>query len=169
MSGSVVCSPDGSHLANYSGGSGTLNDGVVGTTTDADQLFTTRLAGDELPIEPLITLHLGASVFDQFSIAEIVVARSLPDDTAPPTITFTGNAASYPVDAQVGITVSATDAVDGPVTPSCTLQNGTTTAPVPVSCTLSSLAWGLGLGHVSATSPAPRPRLTRPGTRRRTP
>ena len=59
VSGSVVCSADGSQIANYSGGSGTLNDGVISTSTIGTHLFTTRNADDGVPISPVITLYLG--------------------------------------------------------------------------------------------------------------
>jgi hypothetical protein len=63
VSGSVVCSADGSQIANYSGGSGTLNDGVISTSTIGTHLFTTRNADDGGPISPVITLHLGGTYF----------------------------------------------------------------------------------------------------------
>lgn len=49
----------GGSLADYSGGSGTLNDGVVGTTTDDTHLLVQGPATDGTPIDPVITLDLG--------------------------------------------------------------------------------------------------------------
>jgi hypothetical protein len=48
-----------SSIADYAGGSGSLNDGVIDTSLFATQLFTTRNADDGLPIDPVVTLHLG--------------------------------------------------------------------------------------------------------------
>lgn len=60
VSGSVTCGGEtADHLANYSGGSGTLNDGIYSASSDNNQLIlTTTNADDGLPIEPVITLHL---------------------------------------------------------------------------------------------------------------
>ena len=60
VTGSVTCGPGTpDHLANYSGGGGTLNDNVFSTSSDNNQLLlTTMNAADGLPIEPVITLHL---------------------------------------------------------------------------------------------------------------
>lgn len=60
VSDSAICTPDGNQIVNYSGGSGTLNDGVISSSVDAIQLLTNRLADDGLPIVPVITLHLAA-------------------------------------------------------------------------------------------------------------
>jgi hypothetical protein len=54
VSGSVICTPDGGHVFNYSGGSGTLNDGLADTT----QLLLTRTDDQGQVLQPLITLHL---------------------------------------------------------------------------------------------------------------
>jgi len=61
VSGSVVCTADGDQIANYSGGSGTLNDGVISSSTSGTHLFTTRNADDGQPITPVITLYLGGT------------------------------------------------------------------------------------------------------------
>ena len=68
VSGFVVCpSDDNNHLANYSGGRGTLNDDVIATTDPngpilGDQLLLHSMnADDGLPIKPVITLHLDGS------------------------------------------------------------------------------------------------------------
>jgi hypothetical protein len=52
---------DGNQIANYSGGSGTLNDGVISTSISSTHLFTTRNADDGQAISPVITLHLGGT------------------------------------------------------------------------------------------------------------
>jgi len=44
----VVCSADGNQIANYTGGSGTLNDGLTATDFSADHLFVMRPADDGL-------------------------------------------------------------------------------------------------------------------------
>jgi hypothetical protein len=59
VSGSVICTPDGvGHVFNYSGGSGTLNDGLVNTT----HLLLTRTDDQGQVLQPSITLHLGKVV-----------------------------------------------------------------------------------------------------------
>jgi len=62
VSGSVVCSPDGNQIANYTGGSGTLNDGLPPTST-SEHLFVMRPGDDGLPIQPQITLRFADPVF----------------------------------------------------------------------------------------------------------
>jgi hypothetical protein len=63
LSGSVACGENSDHLANYSGGSGTLNDGVVSTTNENNQLFVTADAGDGSAVAPVITLHLAQPAY----------------------------------------------------------------------------------------------------------
>ena len=58
VSGSVICTPDGGHVFNYTGGSGTLNDGLVDTT----HLLLTRTDDQGQVMQPEITLHLGGVV-----------------------------------------------------------------------------------------------------------
>lgn len=58
VGGSVICTPEGGHVFNYSGGSGTLNDGLVDTT----HLLLTRTDEQGHVLQPLITLHLGRMV-----------------------------------------------------------------------------------------------------------
>lgn len=63
--GSVDCSDNGDHIANYRGGSGTLNDGVIGTS-DATHLFLNgRLDDAGNAINPTITLHLAEPAYVQ--------------------------------------------------------------------------------------------------------
>jgi hypothetical protein len=57
----VICSAEGTQIADYSGGSGTLNDGIVSTSINSTHLFTTINAEDGQPISPVITLHLGGT------------------------------------------------------------------------------------------------------------
>jgi hypothetical protein len=61
-SGSVTCTPEGNQIANYSGGQGTLNDGIISTSTSATHLFVMRNDDDGVPIRPVITLHLAETV-----------------------------------------------------------------------------------------------------------
>lgn len=63
VSGSVVCSADGNQIANYTGGSGTLNDGLTMTTTSTEHLFVMRPGDDGLPIQPEITPRFADPVF----------------------------------------------------------------------------------------------------------
>src|SRR5215470_7041745 len=56
----AACSGNGYPIANYSGGGGTLNDGVYGNL-NATHLFSTANADDGQPIDPVITLHLGGT------------------------------------------------------------------------------------------------------------
>ena len=58
VSGSVICTPGGGHVLNYSGGSGTLNDGLVDTT----HLLLTRTDDQGQALQPVVTLHLGRVV-----------------------------------------------------------------------------------------------------------
>lgn len=58
VSGSVICTPEGGHVFNYSSGSGTLNDGLVDTT----HLLLTRTDDQGQDLQPLITLRLGRVV-----------------------------------------------------------------------------------------------------------
>jgi YVTN family beta-propeller protein len=63
VSDSVTCAADANQIADYSGGSGTLNDGVISTGTDGDHLFVTSNADDGQPIAPVITLHLNGTYY----------------------------------------------------------------------------------------------------------
>lgn len=58
VSGSVICTLEGGHVFNYSGGSGTLNDRLVDTT----HLLLTRTDEQGQVLQPSITLHLGKVV-----------------------------------------------------------------------------------------------------------
>lgn len=59
----VSCTPDGNQIANYTRGSGTLNDGLISTTMDGDELFFFGNADDGQPVRPVITLHLNMMMF----------------------------------------------------------------------------------------------------------
>ncbi|HEY2819352.1 MAG TPA: hypothetical protein VGK44_19705 [Casimicrobiaceae bacterium] len=61
VSGSIVCAANGNQIANYFGGSGTLNDGQFSSSILETHLFTTRNADDGQPIVPKVTLHLGGT------------------------------------------------------------------------------------------------------------
>ena len=93
------CTPDGTHLANYSGGSGTLNDNIFSSTLDGNQLFTVELADDGLPILPVITLHLDGT----FPINRILVFGGYVEGYAPPgalsgaTVEINGTSVDLPV------------------------------------------------------------------------
>jgi len=58
VGGSVICTPEGGHVFNYSGGSGTLNDGLFDTT----HLLLTRTDDQGQVLRPVITLHLARVV-----------------------------------------------------------------------------------------------------------
>lgn len=60
VSGSVSCGSElADHLANYTGGGGTLNDNIFSTSNDDNQLLLTTMDDDAgRRIEPVITLHL---------------------------------------------------------------------------------------------------------------
>jgi hypothetical protein len=58
---SLACRADGNEIANYVGGSGSLNDGVISTSTAGTHLFVLGNADDGRPIDPVITLHLGGT------------------------------------------------------------------------------------------------------------
>jgi len=62
VAGSLArCASGGNQIADYSGGSGTLDDGVVSTSLFETHLSTTRNADDGRPINPKITLDLGGT------------------------------------------------------------------------------------------------------------
>jgi uncharacterized spore protein YtfJ len=89
-----MCSPQGNQIANYTGGSGTLNDGLTVTDFSTDHLFVMRLGDDGLPIQPEITPRFADPVF----VDRIVIpAGSLPSVTDPtPARTFCQNLAAGP-------------------------------------------------------------------------
>ena len=64
VSGSVFCTADGNQIADYSGGLGTINDGVADTAgIDNTHLLVMRNADDGQPIRPEITLWFAETVF----------------------------------------------------------------------------------------------------------
>jgi hypothetical protein len=63
VSSSVFCVPDGNQIANYSGGNGSMDDGVIPTDLLHTHLLFTGTADDGQPIVPVITLHLRGSFF----------------------------------------------------------------------------------------------------------
>jgi len=96
VSGSVTCTPDGNSIANYFGGSGTLNDLLVPNSVIGAHLFTTRAADDGQPIRPVITLHLGGL----FLVNTIVVrggnnsGNAIPGALTGVTVDIGGNSAA---------------------------------------------------------------------------
>lgn len=70
-------------LANYSGGSGTLNDGVIGSSTGNTHLFVAPRASDGTPIAPVITLYLGG----MFTINTIEIFAGTFGNAIPGTLT----------------------------------------------------------------------------------
>jgi hypothetical protein len=94
-----TCTPVGPRLANYSGGSGTLNDNIFSNTLDDVQLFTTGPADDGLPILPVITLRLDGTS----AISRILVFGGYIDGYAPPgalsaaTVEINGTSVELPV------------------------------------------------------------------------
>jgi hypothetical protein len=63
------CTLVGNHIADYTGGSGTLNDNFFSSSTSDTQLFSLGLADDGTPILPEITLHLdGTSAINSISM-----------------------------------------------------------------------------------------------------
>jgi len=73
-----------------------------------------------------------------------------PPDTTPPTVTVSSETAEATSSsgASVSFTSSATDDVDGPITPSCDYTSGDVFAigTTPVTCTASDVAGNLGTG-----------------------
>jgi len=69
-SSAIACTFDGRSIANYSGGSGTLNDGLVSASAVGSHLLVTHDGDDGLPIRPVITLHLGST----FLITSILIS-----------------------------------------------------------------------------------------------
>lgn len=58
------CNPAGSQIANYSGGSGTINDGVTDSANiDSTHLLCMGIAGDGQPVKPEITVRFAKAVF----------------------------------------------------------------------------------------------------------
>jgi len=75
------CTPDGTHIVDYSGGSGTLNDNIFSSTCCVDdQLFSIEVADDGQPILPEIILHLDG----MFPISKVRVFGGYFDGYAPP-------------------------------------------------------------------------------------
>jgi len=69
VAGSLArCASGGNQIANYSGGSGTLDDGVVSTSLFETHLFTTRNADDGQPVNPRSRFILaGLSLLARFA------------------------------------------------------------------------------------------------------
>src|SRR5215472_3818709 len=53
-----TCTTVGTHILDYSGGSGSLNDNIFSSDLTGNQLFTIELGDDGQPILPEITLYL---------------------------------------------------------------------------------------------------------------
>src|ERR1700757_2698494 len=65
-----TCTPEGTNIADYSGGSGTLNDNIFSSTIADNQLFSIeQTADDGQPVLPEITLHLDGT----FRISRVLV------------------------------------------------------------------------------------------------
>jgi hypothetical protein len=94
-----ACTNDGTHIADYSGGSGTLNDNIFSFTTDDNQLLSIGLADDGQPILPEITLHLDGT----FQINRIMLFGGYVEYFAPPgavygaTVEINGTSVDLPV------------------------------------------------------------------------
>jgi hypothetical protein len=70
-------------LLNDTGGSGSLNDGLVTNSAAGTQLFTNRPATDGQPVAPVLTLHLAQAA----SVAEIrLIGGDVPFNILPGTI-----------------------------------------------------------------------------------
>jgi hypothetical protein len=65
VSSSVVYTPDGNQLADYSGGLGTLADNVFPTSVLGTRLFYNGNTDDGQPVAPTITLHLDGNYLIQ--------------------------------------------------------------------------------------------------------
>lgn len=77
--GGTACTPEGNRIFIYLAGSGTLNDGLFGSTSSATHLFTTTNADDGQPISPVITLHLAGT----FLINHIDLFGGDPSNSIP--------------------------------------------------------------------------------------
>lgn len=89
VSGSVICSPDGGHIFNYSGGSGTLNDGLVDTT----HLLLTRADDRGKDLKPEITVYLDrVATINQVKIRN---GTSSFTSVASVTVEFNGSGVSF--------------------------------------------------------------------------
>ena len=66
--GTISDTGDGNQIFNYTGGTGSLNDGII-SNIDSTHLFVMRNADDGQPIAPTITLHLDGVYF----ISQIIV------------------------------------------------------------------------------------------------
>jgi hypothetical protein len=93
-----TCIINGTHIADYAGGFGTLSDNFFSTTTDDNQLFSVGLADDGSPILPEITLHLDGT----FAINSILMFGGTTPVLGPPgalagaTVEISGVAVSLP-------------------------------------------------------------------------
>lgn len=94
-----TCTVEGPFIADYSGGSGTLNDNIFSSTIADNQLFTIGLADDGQPVLPEITLHLDGT----FRINRILVFGGYVEGYAPPgalsgaTVEISGTTVDLPV------------------------------------------------------------------------
>jgi hypothetical protein len=86
----------GFEIADYSGGGGTLNDGLIANGIDVfdDHLFLTRNDSAGLPIIPVITLHLdGIHTISQISLFGGDFCNSLPGAIGGATVEIIGTSA----------------------------------------------------------------------------
>ena len=95
-----TCTPLGPNIADYAGGSGTLNDNIFSSTCCVDdQLFTLELDDNGQPILPEITLHLDGT----YPIGRVRVFGGYFDGYAPPgaltgaTVEINGTSVDLPV------------------------------------------------------------------------
>jgi hypothetical protein len=146
-----TCTADGTHLADYSGGSGTLNDNFFSYTTDDNQLFSIGLADDGQPILPEITLHLDGT----FRISRILVFGGYVEWFAPPgalsgaTVEINGTSVDLPV-TPVGSPNQAGLYPDGALDLTGTALEGVSTSEIVLKNFTASIFGGYA-DHFSLT------------------
>jgi hypothetical protein len=95
-----TCTPEGSHIADYSGGSGTLNDNIFSSTTADNQVFSIELAADDgQPVLPAVTLHLDGTfrINRTLVFGGYVEGYVLPGALSGATVEINGTTVDLPV------------------------------------------------------------------------
>ena len=94
-----TCTVEGPYIADYSGGSGTLNNNIFSSDLTDNQLFTLELDDSGQPILPEITLHLDG----MFRISRVLVFGGYVEGYAPPgalsgaTVEIDGTSVDLPI------------------------------------------------------------------------
>ena len=136
-------------LANYSGGSGTLNDGSPGTSQDSTHLFVSPQANDGTSILPVITLNLsGLSSINSILISGgHFASNTIPGAITGFTITIGG------VSAALTSTATGPACSSGPCDDLFTLTgtalDGVVGSPITLSNELGTVSNWFSIGEIT--------------------